>query len=90
MNVATNQAHSTYKGLSSILETVYGVAVLAADPTTILWAVERLMKAEGMEVALSQLSALNRRRDRVGKIPAYPALGSSLYEAWLNPPKGVN
>ena len=92
MKGATNQTHSTYKGLSSILETVYGVAVLAAEPTTILWAAERLKKAEGTEVALSQLSALNRRRDRAGKIPAWPVYGSQLFDAWMNrriPAEGV-
>jgi hypothetical protein len=90
MNAATNQTRSTYKGLASILDTVYGVAVLSADPTTILWAAERLMKSEGMETALRELSALNRRRNQAGKIPAYPAYGTKLFEAWLNPSKGVN
>ena len=64
-----------YPTLSAILESRYGVGAIAACPTTILWAWAVLAKEKGEAVADKELSALNRKRNKVGKIPAYKPYG---------------
>lgn len=65
----------SYASLSTVLENRYGVGALAADPTTILWAWAVLAQDKGEGVADKELSALNRRRNKVGKMPAYKPYG---------------
>lgn len=72
-------------GLETILKSCYGVTGMEADPTTILWAAERLAAASGVAQARKELSALNRKRDRMGKIPAYAPYSSVLFDKRRNP-----
>lgn len=57
------------KQILSILSDVYGVGVVAADPTTILWAAERCDNPKGA------LKAANSIRLRHGVVPAYAPCG---------------
>jgi hypothetical protein len=70
-----------YAELDRTLSEVYGVGTLAACPITVLWAAHRLVDDLGMTVdaAKSQLSALNARRIKMGRRPAYPPYGDPLF-----------
>lgn len=61
---------TTYARLAEVLETRYGVGALAAPPVAVLWATDALADDVGRTQAERELAALNRRRNRVGKIPA--------------------
>lgn len=61
--------------LSAILENRYGVGALVACPTTVLWAWAVLANDKGEAVADKELSALNRKRNGVGKMPAHKPYG---------------
>lgn len=65
--------------LASILTSRYGVTVENAPKITIIWAAEFLMAQEGAEIAKKQLSAVNRKRERLGRIPAYVDYGHPLF-----------
>ena len=67
------------KALAAVLESRYGVGAVAAPPVAVLWAAEHLAESEGFAVAKAQLSALNRVRERHGRIPAYAPWGSPLF-----------
>ena len=60
-----------YDQLAAILEERFQIGPLAAPVIAILWATERLAKEVGVPEAHKQLSALNRKRERAGKMPAY-------------------
>jgi hypothetical protein len=66
----------SYKALSDILETEYGVDALGAPPEAVIWAAERLPKDQ----AVSELSALNRAREKHGKVLVYVPYGHSLFQ----------
>jgi hypothetical protein len=68
-----------YSRLAKILEARYGVGLLAAPPTSILWAADHLADQAGLSVARRELSAANRRRESQGKMPAVPDYGSRLF-----------
>ena len=80
-------ARETFHDIERILSIRYEVGALAADPTAILWAaadaIEDLSANLGEHLAIfeikKQLTALNRRRREVGKIPAYAPYGSVLF-----------
>lgn len=65
--------------LTTILSDVYEVGPLAAPTIAVLWAAERLCEAEGSDVAKQELSALNRLREKRGRMPAYAPYGSPLF-----------
>jgi hypothetical protein len=67
------------KQLAAILANTYQVGILAAPPTAILWAADALMAQAGAEIARRELSALNRKRIKAGKMPAYAPFGSPLF-----------
>lgn len=62
--------------IENILHDVYGVGLLAANPTTVLWAAERI---EDTETAKKELKRVNRKREKYGVIPAYAAYGTRLF-----------
>jgi len=66
----------TYKSLLHILEAEYGVGALVASPEVVLWAAEKLPK----EQAISELSALNRAREKYGTMPVCAPYGHPLFE----------
>jgi hypothetical protein len=61
----------SYHLLANLLESRYGVGPLAAPPIAIVWATEYLITEVGKREAERQLKSLNRRRTKMGKIPAY-------------------
>lgn len=56
---------TTTKQIEKALYEVYGTSILAADPTTILWAADRCDDPEAAR------KAANRKREKHGKMPAY-------------------
>lgn len=68
-----------YRELATILESYYGVGSLAADPTTVLWAANKLLDSKSVEEVKAQLSALNKQREKFGKAPAVAQFGSELF-----------
>ena len=80
-------ARETFHDLGSMLSIRYEVGALHADTTCILWAaadvIEKLSADIGEEAAITeakrQLTALNARREQLGKIPAYAPYGSVLF-----------
>jgi hypothetical protein len=66
----------SYKALSSIIKVVYGVDALGAPPEAVIWAAERLPKDQ----AVSELSALNRAREKHGKVLVHIPYGHSLFK----------
>lgn len=77
-----------YSRLNKILEDRYGVSLLAAPPEAILWAADRLADTAGVPAARGELSAANHRREKMGKIPAYPAFGDRLFDRRMRNPRG--
>jgi hypothetical protein len=65
------QLHQGFRRLAAILNEVYGVGALVASRETVSWAVDRLTKTDGAEVAKRELSAMNRRRDITGRPLVY-------------------
>ena len=80
-------ARETFHDIERILSIRYEVGAFHADPTCILWAaadaIEDLAAILGEDLAITeakrQLSALNARREQLGKIPAYAPYGSVLF-----------
>ena len=68
-----------FKKLSEVLQSRYGVTVENAPKIAIIWAAEELLKVEPVEVVQKQLSAANRRREKLGKMPAYVHFGHPLF-----------
>jgi len=62
--------------IETILHDVYGVGLLAADRTTVLWAAERIAETE---TAKRELRKANRKREKFGVGPAYAAYGTRLF-----------
>ena len=65
----------TYRNLEKILNDQYGVGCLVADPTTVLWALDRMP----IDVARRELKALNARRRKNGTIPVYVPYGHPVF-----------
>lgn len=65
--------------LAAIHLSRYGVTVEEAGPISVVWAAEHLMELEGVDVAKKQLRAVNRRREKLGKRPAYVDYGHPLF-----------
>lgn len=82
--ITPQEAHDLFKlktkneTLANILRYEYGVTILEADPTTILWACERI---EDAAHALCELQNANNERSRLGVRCAYPEYGSRLFKA---------
>ena len=65
--------------LVSILADRYDVGVLAAPVCAVIWAAELVAAERGADVARRELSAVNRKRERAGKVPAYVPYGHALF-----------
>lgn len=65
--------------LSAMLSDRYGVTVENAPKIAIIWAAEELLKVEPVAVVKKQLSAMNRKREKLGKIPACVPFGHPLF-----------
>ena len=65
------ELHQGFRGLAAILNTRYGVGVLRASTPAVSWAVDLRTKQVGSAAARRELSALNRRRHRLGYPLAY-------------------
>ena len=59
--------------IEQVLYETYGVSLMAAEPTTIIWAAERCAEPT------SELKKANRARQRMGKMPAYAPYGSKCF-----------
>ena len=57
----------------TVCESTYGVNALKADPIVLDWTFGRMVESHGLEPARSALRAVNAKRERLGRIPAYPA-----------------
>jgi hypothetical protein len=57
------------KQIENILYKIYGVSIVCADPTTILWA------AEQCDDPKKALKAANSLRRKYGQVPAYAPYG---------------
>lgn len=68
------------KTVTEILLNHYGADELSAPPIALIWAAERAIR-EGMGVgeAQAEFSAINRKREKAGKMPAYPEYGTVLF-----------
>ena len=75
------QMNKGYKDLADRLEADYGVGAVVAPVEAVLWAGADLVGHFGFEPAVvkGQISALNRVRERHGKIPVYAPYGSELF-----------
>lgn len=65
--------------VESVLEDRYGVGGVAAPVYAVIWAAEHVAQTSGVAAARKQLTALNRKRERHGKSPAYPDYNSPLF-----------
>ena len=65
--------------LEAVLISRYGVSLMSAPAIAILWAAEQLIDSIGLEAAQKALTVANRRRERAGKMPAYPEYGTPLF-----------
>ena len=68
-----------FKALAEVLSSRYGVTVENAPVEAILWAADHLMTTEPVEKVKKQLSVMNRKREKLGKRPAYVAFGHPLF-----------
>ena len=60
--------------LSSLIESRYGISPVATcDPIYVAWATDIFAAQAGAVEAVRQLRALNRKRERFGTMPYYPA-----------------
>jgi len=67
-----------FDNILRILNEKYGCGA-DCPPVTILWAAGAAIETIGVESAKSELSAINRHRNRHGLQPAYPVYGSTLF-----------
>ena len=65
--------------IDQVLQDVYGVNVYSAPATCVVWAAEFMAQRDGIELAKSELSDANRRREKLGKRPAYVEYGHPLF-----------
>ena len=79
MNAAPNLSKNS---IAKTLVDVYGVTALAADPVTVEWAAERVLKTESAESTAKALRQVNRARERMGKMPMYPRYGTALFAVY--------
>lgn len=68
-----------FKKLAEVLSSRYGVTVENSPVEAILWAADHLLISEPVAVVKKELSAMNRKRERLGKRPAYVAFGHPLF-----------
>jgi len=66
--------------LERLLASQYDVSLLAAPAYAVLWAAEKLSKSAGVAVARRELAAANRKREKAGRVPAYPPYESALFD----------
>jgi hypothetical protein len=69
--------------IENILSDSYGVGVVAADWTTVTWAVRVLEAESGSKEAAKQMKRVNRVRERHGKYTSIPDYGTSLFAAYF-------
>jgi hypothetical protein len=67
------------RNLIQILADEYGAGLGIFDPAAVLWAANRLADVNGTELAIAELSAANRVRERLGLPPAVAAYGDRLF-----------
>ena len=65
--------------IEKILIQRYEVALLEAPVEAIIWAADAIVASKGGEIARKELSRVNRKRERFGRMPAYPAYGTELF-----------
>ena len=65
--------------IREVCESVYGVGLAGACPTTLLWAADRVADAEGVDSAKAELKKVNAWRNRQGLTLAYPAYGDRSF-----------
>ena len=65
-----------FETIAKILADKYGAGAMHFDPTPILWAAEKISDTRQ---ARRELSALNRHREKYGRLVAVPAFGSRLF-----------
>jgi hypothetical protein len=65
----------SYKNIELILNKVYGVDAISAPPEAVLWASDKLPA----DLALEEIRALNREREKLGKMLIYIPYGHRLF-----------
>ena len=70
------------RNIANILTSQYGVTIETASPISLIWAAEKATAVIGADAAWMELKAVNRKRERAGRMPAYPEFGSALFSAW--------
>ena len=72
--------------IETILSKRYEVGVLFAPVEAVIWAADLAVEKIGAEAARKELSKVNRKREKFGRMPVYPAYGTVLF----GDRKGVN
>jgi len=67
------------KNLTETLNAVYGVSLASSPVEAILWSANSLIGFIGLEKARRELSAANKLRCDLGKMPAFAPYGSPLF-----------
>lgn len=68
-----------FASLSAVLSSRYGVTVENSPVEAILWSADHLLLSEPVAKVKKELSAMNRKREKLGKRPAYVAFGHPLF-----------
>jgi hypothetical protein len=67
------------RSLESLHSNLYGVSIYEASPISVIWAAERMAKNDDVTSVIKALRAVNRKREKMGKMPAYPPFGSAIF-----------
>lgn len=70
---------TTQRSLESFHLARYGVSIYDATPISIIWAAEKFAREEDLELVKKAIRSINRKRERMGKMPAYPDFGTLLF-----------
>ena len=65
--------------IASILTKRYGVTIENAPNISMRWAVELLLESDGIDIARKNLKAMNRKLEKLGRMPVYFDYGHPLF-----------
>lgn len=67
------------RNITKTLAEVYGTRIGNPCPTVILWAASRVADVHGTQIAIAELSAVNKIRERLGLPVAVAEYGDRLF-----------
>ena len=67
------------RNIAQTLAQVYDAGIGHFDPSVILWAASRVADMQGTEIAIAELSAVNKIRERLGLPVAVAEYGDRLF-----------